>query len=96
MKGINKMKYNLKNILIDNDNIELNGLADNIAELLEIEGIEELSITIDKRLWRPTNTEEITFAFTLNNQHMMGLLYNDMIEEDLKVLVDTLIAHMGN
>ncbi|MCM1992538.1 hypothetical protein [Oceanirhabdus seepicola] len=90
------MKYELINILNDNENIELKKLADNIAQQLEKEGIEELQITINERLWQPTNCEEITFDFVLNKRHKMGLLYDDMILEDVKVLVDTLIHHMGN
>lgn len=88
------MKYNLVNNL--NNNNKQNQLADNIAELLEIEGIEELQITINERQWRPTNREKITFDFVLNNKHKMSLMYDDMIAEDVSVLADTLIAHMGN
>lgn len=94
MRGINLMKYERINIL--KDNAELDKLADDIAQQLEKEGIEELLITIDKRFWEPTDRKEIVFSFILNEVHGMALMYDEMIEEDISTLVNTLIVHMGN
>ncbi len=88
------MKYERINIL--KDNAELDKLADDIAQQLEKEGIEELLITIDKRFWEPTDRKEIVFSFILNEVHGMALMYDEMIEEDISTLVNTLIVHMGN